>query len=97
MGETALYVASLCGHVEIVKLLIQRKAEVNICKEVCISKDSSRFIKASLLCVLLQNGCSPVCGASEKGHTEVVDLLVSAGADVHKATTTVSTLLISAV
>ena len=34
MGETALYVASLCGHVEIVKLLIQRKAEVNICKEV---------------------------------------------------------------
>ena len=34
MGETALYVASLCGHVEIVKLLIQRKAEVNICKQV---------------------------------------------------------------
>ena len=46
---------------------------------------------------MLQNGCSPVCAASEKGHTEVVDLLVSAGADIHKATTTVSTLPISAV
>ena len=60
-------------------------------------KDSYRCIKASLLCVLLQNGCSPVCAASEKGHTEVVDLLVSAEADIHKATTTVSTLPILAV
>ena len=35
----------------------------------------------------LQNGCSPVYVASEYGHTDVVDLLVQAGADIHLATT----------
>ena len=35
----------------------------------------------------LQRGFSPVYSASENGHTEVVDLLVQAGADIHLATT----------
>ena len=35
----------------------------------------------------VQNGFSPVYIASENGHTEVVDLLVQAGADIHLATT----------
>ena len=39
------------------------------------------------LCCQTQNGVSPVYGASQKGHTEVVDLLVQAGADIHLATT----------
>ena len=34
-----------------------------------------------------QNGVSPVYAASENGHTEVVDLLVQARADIHLATT----------
>ena len=34
-----------------------------------------------------QIGVSPVNVASWKGHTEVVDLLVQAGADIHLATT----------
>ena len=33
----------------------------------------------------LQNGCSPVYVASQNGHTDVVDLLVQAGADIHLA------------
>ena len=37
----------------------------------------------------LQNGCSPVYVASEYGHTDVVDLLVQAGADIHLASTEV--------
>ena len=37
----------------------------------------------------VQNGSSPLYVASEKGHTEVVDVLVKAGADVHQATTKV--------
>ena len=35
----------------------------------------------------MQDGISPVYGASQNGHTEVVDLLVQAGADIHLATT----------
>ena len=35
----------------------------------------------------MQDGISPVYVASQNGHTEVVDLLVQAGADIHLATT----------
>ena len=37
----------------------------------------------------IQNGISPLYAASQNGHTDVVDLLVRAGADVHLATTEV--------
>ena len=42
------------------------------------------FPVAYLTC--MQNGISPVYAASQNGHTEVVDLLVQAGADIHLAT-----------
>ena len=35
----------------------------------------------------VQDGLSPVYAASQEGYTEVVDLLVQAGADIHLATT----------
>ena len=35
----------------------------------------------------VQDGASPVHAASLKGHTEVVELLVQAGADINLATT----------
>ena len=38
-------------------------------------------------CCQTQNGISPVYAASQNGHTEVVDLLVQAGADIHLAST----------
>ena len=37
----------------------------------------------------VQDGISSLYVASENGHTDVVDLLVRAGADVHLATTQV--------
>ena len=37
----------------------------------------------------VQDGFSPLHVASQNGHTDVVDLLVRAGADVHLATTEV--------
>ena len=41
----------------------------------------------------LQNGFSPVYAASQNGHTDVVDLLVQAGADIHLAVPEVYTLI----
>ena len=38
-------------------------------------------------CCHTQNGISPMYVASQNGHTEVVDLLVQARADIHLATT----------
>ena len=38
-------------------------------------------------CCETQEGFSPVYAASRNGHTEVVDLLIQAGADIHLATT----------
>ena len=37
----------------------------------------------------VQDGFSPLCIASEYGHSDVVDILLKAGADVHQATTKV--------
>ena len=37
----------------------------------------------------VQDGISPLYAASHNGHTDVVDLLVRAGADVHLTTTEV--------
>ena len=44
-----------------------------------------------VLSLTVQNGFSPLYMASEYGHTEIVDLLVRAGADVNQATTKVHT------
>ena len=37
----------------------------------------------------LQDGGSPLYVASKEGHSDVVDILLKAGADVHQATTEV--------
>ena len=42
-----------------------------------------------LLLTHVQNGGSPLYAASQEGHTDVVDILIEAGADVHQARTTV--------
>ena len=42
------------------------------------------FIIQSIFTV--QNGCSPLYVASQGGHTDIVDILLRSGADVHQAT-----------
>ena len=39
--------------------------------------------------ITIQNGASPLYVASQEGHTDVVDILVKAGADVNQANTVV--------
>ena len=37
----------------------------------------------------VQDGASPLLAASQEGHTDVVDILIKAGADIHQAITEV--------
>ena len=39
--------------------------------------------------ITIQGGASPLYVASQEGHTDVVDILVKAGADVNQANTVV--------
>ena len=47
------------------------------------------FLCGFLQFIHVQNGATSLHTASQNGHTDVVDLLVRAGADVHLATTEV--------
>ena len=67
-----------------------------VCVVLCMFCLNFRHIESVLIvfhtltifcCCQTQDGFSPVYLASQKGHTEVVDLLVQAGADIHLATT----------
>ena len=74
--------ASREGYVEIVTLLITVGVDVNI-------RDSVRYTQYFLFCVSLhmsvitQNGNSALMMAARKGRTEVVSLLLKAGANIH--------------
>ena len=60
--------------------IAQIKFVIVIARHVCITQISFHMFS-------MQDGVSPVYAASMNGHTEVVDLLVQAGADIHLATT----------
>jgi ankyrin repeat protein len=86
-GKNLLYVASSCGHTEIVELLLNNKADPNMC-----CKGKSLLYIASfeghteIVKLLLNNkadpnicceGDSPIYIASLHGHTEIVKLLLN--------------------
>ena len=81
-GWTPLMVASFEGHDDIVRMLIEAKARINIQDEVCCSD------KLKILCnlYLLQCGSTPLYIASQNGHNDAVNTLLQNGADTHLAT-----------
>ena len=47
-------------------------------------------VQYNIICTLyihIQDGYSPLCVASQEGHTDVVDILLRKGADVNQTTT----------
>ena len=80
------------GHEAVVRLLIKEKADVNIYSKVL--SVLSHLISLSLIQDSQQGGFTPVYAASREGHTGVVDLLVKAGADIHRANIEVHIIII---
>ena len=65
------------------KVIVGKSAGINpdISKQIILLIFKGKFV--------IQGGFSPVYVACQKGHTDVVDLLVKAGADIDLATTEV--------
>ena len=80
--------ASLNGHVEVVNILLQHGATVDLQKMVCKCVHHKFHYPVSCVCLFCypcvssQNGASSLIWASENGHVEVVDKLLQQGARV---------------
>ena len=70
------------GNLAVVKLLLEKGADVNTCDKVFSGLHVSSYLPLNLL----QNGFSPVYVASLKGYKDIVDVLVNEGANIHIAT-----------
>ena len=130
---TPLYSAVTWGHVAIMRLLLERRADPNLCVKVCTVNHAfgaiingfalglangivaswrlslvaslrpltvifnellvSSFYQSWRCSISLQDGFSVLNSASLNGCTEMVDLLVQAGADIHLASSDVSITL----
>ena len=87
-GWSSLMLASMNGHVEIVNMLLQHGATVDLQKLVCKYIHHKFHYPVSCVClfrypcVSSQNGASSLILASQNGHMEVVDKLLQQGARV---------------
>ena len=77
---TALMLATQRGHKDIVKALVERKANPNITDEVCLCLHVWIMYHCSLC--LQTAGRSALFFAAEEGHVKITKILVSGGADV---------------
>ncbi|XP_063404193.1 uncharacterized protein LOC134687664 [Mytilus trossulus] len=95
-----LYISSAYGYIEVVKMLINNKADINNCRD---TGESPLYIACQnghteVVQMLINNkadinkcrdtGVSPVYIACYKGHTDVVKMLINNKADINKCSDT---------
>ena len=75
--------ASLEGHVDIVKILIEAQAQVNTQSEVCCYKVTHKNICIYIETLCPQDGWTALHLAAQEGKVDVVRLLIDAEAQVN--------------
>ena len=94
-GKSPLLAACEGGHNEIAKLLVDKRADVNMVDRVSwldyqlnmyVSSNSTWFVTVMIYCfVHSYTERSPLLAACEGGHTEIALMLIDKGADVSMA------------
>ena len=85
-GRTALMKASLYGHTEVVKVLVEAKADLNITTQVnliinyLLTLTIDVYYDYCFIFISLQDGDTALIDAASKGHTSIVKILVDHGA-----------------
>ena len=85
-GETALIWASYRGHTEVVKVLAEAKADLNITDQVnfiinyLLTLTIDVYYDYCFIFISLQDGDTALIDAVSKGHTSTVNILLDRGA-----------------
>jgi ankyrin repeat protein len=103
--ETALFVAAKNGHANVVKILLENNANVNLFKKngetsLCVAAKNGHSLVIEHLLKYnasvnqpTNDGVTPLWYASSKGHINVVDVLVQNKADINRSAGDGSTAL----